>query len=203
MKDSFSSYHPLVNLVFFAEVLGFAMFLLHPVGLVISLLCAAGYDIYLNGRKAVGFCLKGILPMMLIFSVLYLVLFLPVSYRLRFSTFCLVDAPRAGAMHAMHTSRVLLRRNCWKLFRLDLHFWWYHGLLAVASLIQMLPLMGFVLPVGSDATYYLCNGVYLAIVFGLYAAFRNRIECTYAAAYDALREKPKANSVVLGNIFDM
>ena len=132
-----------------------------------------------------------------------LVLFLPVSYRLRFSTFCLVDAPRAGAMHAMHTSRVLLRRNCWKLFRLDLHFWWYHGLLAVASLIQMLPLMGFVLPVGSDATYYLCNGVYLAIVFGLYAAFRNRIECTYAAAYDALREKPKANSVVLGNIFDM
>ena len=147
--------------------------------------------------------LKGILPMMLIFSVLYLVLFLPVSYRLRFSTFCLVDAPRAGAMHAMYTSRVLLRRNCWKLFRLDLHFWWYHGLLAVASLIQMLPLMGFVLPVGSDATYYLCNGVYLAIVFGLYAAFRNRIECTYAAAYDALRERPKANSVVLGTIFDM
>ena len=70
MRDSFSSYHPLVNLVFFAEVLGFAMFLLHPVGLVISLLCAAGYDIYLNGRKAVGFCLKGILPMMLFTALL-------------------------------------------------------------------------------------------------------------------------------------
>ena len=70
MKDSFSSYHPLVNFLFFFEVLGFGMFLLHPVCLVISLLCAAGYDIYLNGRKAVGFCLKGILPMMVITALL-------------------------------------------------------------------------------------------------------------------------------------
>ncbi len=144
-----------------------------------------------------------LLPMVLIFAVLYLALSLPVSYRLRFSTFCLVDAPRGGAMRAMHTSRMMLRRNCWKLFRVDLHFWWYHGLLAIASLIQMLPLMGFVLPFGFDATYYLCYGVYLAIVFGLYALVRNRVECTYVAAYEALREKPKENAVVLGNIFDM
>ena len=70
MKDSFSSYHPLVTFVFFAEVLGFSMFLLHPLCLLIALLCAAGYDVYLNGRKAVGFCLKGILPMMVITALL-------------------------------------------------------------------------------------------------------------------------------------
>ena len=70
MKDSFSSYHPLVNFLFFAEVLGFSMFLLHPLCLGISLACAVGYDIYLNGRKAVGFCLKGILPMMVITALL-------------------------------------------------------------------------------------------------------------------------------------
>jgi energy-coupling factor transport system permease protein len=64
MKDNFSSYHPLVTFVFFAEVLGFSMFLLHPLCLGISLVCAAAYHVYLNGRKAVGFCLKGILPMM-------------------------------------------------------------------------------------------------------------------------------------------
>lgn len=147
--------------------------------------------------------LMNMLPMVLMFAVLYLALSLPVSYRLRFSTFCLVDAPRGGAMRAMHSSRMMLRRNCWKLFRIDLHFWWYHGLLALASLIQMLPLMGFVLPFGFDATYYLCYGVYLAIVFGLYVLVRNRVECTYAAAYEALLEKPKEHSVVLGNIFDM
>ena len=70
MKDSFSSYHPLVNFLFFAEVLGFSMFLLHPLCLGISLVCAVEYDIYLNGRKAVGFCLKGILPMMVITALL-------------------------------------------------------------------------------------------------------------------------------------
>ena len=46
------------------------MFLLHPLCLGISLVCAVGYDIYLNGRKAVGFCLKGILPMMVITALL-------------------------------------------------------------------------------------------------------------------------------------
>lgn len=70
MKDSFSSCHPLVNFLFFLEVLGFSMFLLHPLCLVISLACAAGYDISLNGRRALGFCLKGILPMMAVTALL-------------------------------------------------------------------------------------------------------------------------------------
>jgi len=46
------------------------MFLLHPLCLGISLLCAVGYDIYLNGRRALGFCLKGILPMMVFTAIL-------------------------------------------------------------------------------------------------------------------------------------
>ena len=70
MRDSFSSYHPLVNFLFFTEVLGFSMFLLHPLCLVISLLCALAYDLYLNGKKALGLCLKGILPMMVITALL-------------------------------------------------------------------------------------------------------------------------------------
>ena len=70
MRDSFSSYHPLVNLVFFAEVLGFSMFLLHPLCLAISLLCGLTYDLYLNGKKALGLCLKGILPMMVFTALL-------------------------------------------------------------------------------------------------------------------------------------
>ena len=70
MKDCFSTYHPVVNFLFFAEVLGFSMFLLHPLCLVISLLCAVGYALCLNGKKALGFCLKGILPMMVFTAIL-------------------------------------------------------------------------------------------------------------------------------------
>lgn len=147
--------------------------------------------------------LDAMIPMLVIFCVLYMVLFIPISYRFRFSTYCLVDAPRAGAIRALAASRKLLRGNCLRLFRMDLRFWWYHGILALASLIQMLPLLGFLLPQGFDFTYYLCYGVYIAIVFALYALVRNRVECTYAAAYDGLLEQPKDNAVVLGNIFDM
>ncbi len=70
MKDCFSTYHPVVNFLFFLEVLGFSMFLLHPVCLVISLFCGAGYAICLSGKKALGFCLKGILPMMVFTAIL-------------------------------------------------------------------------------------------------------------------------------------
>ena len=143
------------------------------------------------------------LPMVLIFGVLYLLLFLPISYRLRFSTYCLMDAPRAGALRAMAASRRLLRKNCFRLFLIDLRYWWYHGLLAIASLLPMLPLMGFQLPMGFDVTYYLCYGAYLVISFALYILAMNRVECTYATAYQALLEPPKENTVILGNIFDM
>ena len=70
MRDSFSTYHPAVNLLFFTEVLGFSMFLLHPVCLAVSLAGAAAYDLYLNGKKALAFCLKGILPMMAVTALL-------------------------------------------------------------------------------------------------------------------------------------
>ena len=143
------------------------------------------------------------LPMVLIFGILYLLLFLPISYRLRFSTYCLMDAPRAGALRAMAASRRLLRKKCFRLFLIDLRYWWYHGLLAIASLLPMLPLMGFQLPMGFDVTYYLCYGAYLVISFALYLLAMNRVECTYAAAYQALLEPPKENTVILGNIFDM
>ena len=147
--------------------------------------------------------LKAMAPLLLIFGGLYFLLALPVSYRLRMSLFCLVDAPRAGAMNALRTSRRIMRRNCFALFRLDLSYWWYHGLLALASLVQMIPMLDLPLPISWDALYYLCYGAYLAIVFVLYLLARNRVETTYAAAYETLREKPVEHAVVLGNIFDM
>ncbi len=70
MRDSFASYHPVVNLVFFMEVLGFSMFLLHPVCLGISLLCGFVYALCLSGRKALALTLKGVLPMMALTALL-------------------------------------------------------------------------------------------------------------------------------------
>lgn len=70
MKDAFSAYHPAVNFLYFTLVLLFSMFFMHPVCLCISLLCALTYSLYLNGKKALRFHLKFMLPMLLITALI-------------------------------------------------------------------------------------------------------------------------------------
>lgn len=69
-KDTFSSYHPMVNFVFFALVLGCTMVFMHPVSLCISFGSAFCYALYLKGWKAVRFFLLYLLPMMVMAAVL-------------------------------------------------------------------------------------------------------------------------------------
>ena len=66
MKDRFGQYHPLVNFLYFALVIGFSMALNHPLAQGISLVCAIVYAVQTEGRKAVLFTLKWCLPMVLL-----------------------------------------------------------------------------------------------------------------------------------------
>ena len=68
-RDTFSSYHPIINFLYFVLVLVFSMFFMHPISLLISLASALIYAIDLNGRKAVQFSLRYMLPMMLLAAV--------------------------------------------------------------------------------------------------------------------------------------
>lgn len=69
-KDTFSGYHPIVNFLYFGLVVGFSMFFMHPVCLVISLLCSAGYYVQLNGKKSIRFFIRYALPMLLFTAVI-------------------------------------------------------------------------------------------------------------------------------------
>lgn len=70
MKDTFSEYHPTVNFIYFAMVLLFSMIFMHPVCLAVSLLSALTYSLYLNGRKALRFNLKYMLPLLLLTALI-------------------------------------------------------------------------------------------------------------------------------------
>lgn len=70
MQDAFSTYHPLVNFIYFTLVLVFAMFLMHPVCLALSFIAAFSYSLRLNGRRALRFNLKYMLPLMLLTALL-------------------------------------------------------------------------------------------------------------------------------------
>ena len=66
MQDRFSKYHPLVNFLYFALVIGFSMVLKHPLAQGISLCCAIIYAVQTEGKKAVLFCLRWCLPLVLL-----------------------------------------------------------------------------------------------------------------------------------------
>lgn len=70
MKDSFSTYHPSINFIYFAFVILVSIFLWHPVLLAISFAASMTYSIYLNGKRAVKFNLLALLPLMLAAAVL-------------------------------------------------------------------------------------------------------------------------------------
>ena len=66
MNDTFQKYHPLVNFLYFTFVIGFSMALNHPIAQAISLFCAGTYAVQAEGSKAVLFCLKWCMPVMLL-----------------------------------------------------------------------------------------------------------------------------------------
>lgn len=70
MKDAFSRCHPVVNFTYFAAVLLFSMFFMHPVFLGISLAASMVYSIWLNGGRAVRFHFLYMLPMLLVVALI-------------------------------------------------------------------------------------------------------------------------------------
>lgn len=69
-KDTFSSYHPAVSMLYFVLVIGLTMFLNHPACLGISLVGALVYSIYLKGKKAARFNLIYMLPLLVITALI-------------------------------------------------------------------------------------------------------------------------------------
>ena len=147
-------------------------------------------------------------PVMVIFGVLFLVLAAPVFFRYRMANYLIIDRPATGALAALRDSRVMTKGNRWNLFRLDLSMWWYYAAMLVSIAVnygdQLLPDLGITLPFSDTVAYFLFFGVYLAVTFVIFYFLRNRVEVTYALAYDSLRPRePENNGAVLGNIFQM
>lgn len=147
------------------------------------------------------------IPLFVICGILCCLLMLPVSYRMRMANYALLDDPQAGAFAALRASFKMTRRNCLRLFKLDLSFWWYFLLSTLVGMIAygdvLLPLLGIQLPINETAAYFLFYALYLAALFAVAYFLQNPVQCTYVMAYESICEKPKDEGVVLGNIFDM
>lgn len=125
-------------------------------------------------------------PVYILFGVLLCAILIPLLYRLRLADMAIMDgAP--GARAAMKLSSTLMRGNRFRFFRLDLQFWWYYGLLALASAISYGDLLlSNLLPIGGDVSFWLFYIAGAAAQLVVIWRFAPLIHTTYATAYHTL-----------------
>lgn len=70
MRDSFSTYHPVINFIYFSVVITFTMFIMNPVFLLISICTAFFYYGYLKGGRALLLLAVGVLPVFFLSAVM-------------------------------------------------------------------------------------------------------------------------------------
>ena len=102
----------------------------------------------------------------------------------------------------------MMRGNRRNLVRLDLSLWWYYAAVFGATMVcygdMILPSLGITFPWSETVSYFLFFLLYLALQLAVYYFLCNRVNVTYALAYDAVKPTEKKNNgVILGNIFNM
>lgn len=146
----------------------------------------------LMDETATAALIEAMAPWMAVYAVMFLLVAAPLYYRLRMADYILLDDPRLGAMQAVRMSTILTLRKRMQLFLLDLRFWWFYlglGLsMAVCYAPLILNLFGIMLPLWAD---YACYGGYLVLQFGVIVLAQNKLEATWAVAYETLTQEQK------------
>lgn len=141
---------------------------------------------------------KVVLP---IFCVLALALIVPATYRLRMASYLVMDRSGTGAWKAIRTSNRIMRRKGFRLFLLDLSYWWYYVLAALAMVPMfadlLLPKLGIRLPMEEGLLVLVGYGVYAVLMLCLDVAVQPKRQTVYALAYDALTEEYEQAQSVL------
>ena len=161
----------------------------------------------LGDEKITMLLMREMVPCYLLMLAVFAAAAIPVAYRYRMARYVLLDKPAVGAVAALRESRRMMRKNGIALFRLDVSFWWYYGVNLLAAAVcygdTLLGFAGIRLPWSGNVSYFLFYGLYLVVTLVSCVFLRNRVEVTYAEAYDAVRPKEQTEGVVLGNIFQM
>lgn len=132
-------------------------------------------------------------PMVIIAAILFALVAIPSIYRFRMADFIIMDEPRVGAIIALVGSGQLTRRNRWKLFKLDLSFWWFYLAEGLCYLMIHAPKLLGALGVPADGvSQWVWLGIYilaLLLQVAVYWRSYSYVQTTYAAAFDVLRQQ--------------
>ena len=123
------------------------------------------------------------MPVYIIGGVLFLVVFIPISYRLRLSSFRIMEETPVGAVKSVLESWKLMKGNCIPLFKLDLSFWWFYLLQSILFLLMT----GISLLVKLTPGWYVVVSLaYSLAMLALEYSCLASVQTTYAVFYDNL-----------------
>ena len=128
--------------------------------------------------------IKQIWPMYLLMAIAIGVFLIPWLYHLRLAPYHILDGENR-ALQAMGRSRQEMHFSRFSLFLLDLRFWWYYGLLLLATVPLYIPMFTTLSPLMLVLTTALSYGLQVLIQW----QWLPRVQTSYALVYDALRIK--------------
>lgn len=128
-----------------------------------------------------------VVPLMIIFSICFLIGALLLFYRIRLAEIWLMDHPGKGALVALLNSRKLMQ-GAWKgMLKIDLSFWWFFVLELLVSALGMgdtiLNYLGVSMSTDAFVTYLVFFSLYLWAHLMLYWWKKNDVSVAYAHAY--------------------
>lgn len=139
----------------------------------------------------------GSIPLICIWMVLLFTVCVYMSYCFRMAPYLMMER-KIGGVAALFESRRLMRGHKWQMLKLDLRFWWYHGLGMVVSVVcyldVILALLGVPVPFGEMTMYFLTLGAYCVLLTALYLWKKCDVDAAYVLAYEAIAH-PVADAV--------
>ena len=143
--------------------------------------------------------IQAIMPMFLIYIPILLAVSIPIFYHFRMANYLIMDTPGCGAIAALVGSVKLMRRNCVKLLKLDLSYWWYYAALTVIASISytdlLLSVLGIASPLSPELTLLTTYGIYCLLQLGLDYLAKPQVEVAYALVYDSLKPASQPQSL--------
>ena len=133
--------------------------------------------------EQLGELVNAFMPVYLIAGVLFVAAMLPVGYRLRLSSYRIMEDTPVGAVKAVFSSNKLMKGNCVTLFKLDLSFWWFYTLqLVLSTAMTAISLLSGI----SDGWYVIVSAVYSLAMLTFEYFTLAYVQTTYAVFYDTL-----------------
>lgn len=133
-----------------------------------------------------------LIPGAIVLLALCALVILPMLYRYRLMIYLAADHPELRPGQVLRLSDFLMRGVRLQYLKLDLSYWWFYLLLglaeAVPAAVFALPYLNLSLPISDDLFFIILQLLYLALLTVISLLFYNRVQVTYAAAYDHLSQ---------------